>query len=137
MPLHPSHHINTQANPTSHHPVRTTDTRQTPWAKLTSEACTPRQRKNASYSASPSNTTNTNKFITDRLPACFAAAGHPVETSCKILDLYNECLPRKRPCNAGGLRPGPLSTRSAWTSSTPSMPVGVFGSVGYYEAMVG
>jgi len=32
------------------------------------------------------------KFITDRLPACSAAAGHPVETSCTILDLYNVSL---------------------------------------------
>ncbi|KAJ7056580.1 CRAL-TRIO domain-containing protein [Mycena amicta] len=29
------------------------------------------------------------KFITDRLPACSLAAGHPVETSCTILDLQN------------------------------------------------
>ncbi|TFY62327.1 hypothetical protein EVG20_g6749 [Dentipellis fragilis] len=29
------------------------------------------------------------KFITERLPACSAAIGHPVETSCTILDLYN------------------------------------------------
>ncbi|CAK5275918.1 unnamed protein product [Mycena citricolor] len=27
------------------------------------------------------------KFINERLPACSAAAGHPVETSCTILDL--------------------------------------------------
>jgi len=27
------------------------------------------------------------KFLTDRLPACSKAAGHPVETSCTILDL--------------------------------------------------
>jgi len=27
------------------------------------------------------------KFLTDRLPACSAACGHPVETSCTILDL--------------------------------------------------
>jgi hypothetical protein len=32
------------------------------------------------------------KFITDRLPACSAAAGHPVETSCTILDLHNVSL---------------------------------------------
>jgi hypothetical protein len=32
------------------------------------------------------------KFITDRLPACSAAVGHPVETSCTILDLYNVSL---------------------------------------------
>ncbi|KZV83988.1 hypothetical protein EXIGLDRAFT_777030 [Exidia glandulosa HHB12029] len=27
------------------------------------------------------------KFLVDRLPACSAAIGHPVETSCTILDL--------------------------------------------------
>ncbi|KAF8632406.1 hypothetical protein AX17_004847 [Amanita inopinata Kibby_2008] len=27
------------------------------------------------------------KFLTERLPACSAASGHPVETSCTILDL--------------------------------------------------
>ena len=27
------------------------------------------------------------KFLTDRLPACSRAVGHPVETSCTILDL--------------------------------------------------
>jgi len=32
------------------------------------------------------------KFIRDRLPACSAAAGHPVETSCTILDLHNVSL---------------------------------------------
>jgi hypothetical protein len=32
------------------------------------------------------------KFITERLPACSAAVGHPVETSCTILDLYNVSL---------------------------------------------
>ncbi|KAJ7663012.1 CRAL-TRIO domain-containing protein [Mycena rosella] len=32
------------------------------------------------------------KFLTDRLPACSAAAGHPVETSCTILDLQNVSL---------------------------------------------
>jgi hypothetical protein len=29
------------------------------------------------------------KFTNERLPACSAAIGHPVETSCTILDLYN------------------------------------------------
>jgi len=29
------------------------------------------------------------KFIDDRLPCCSKAAGHPVETSCTILDLRN------------------------------------------------
>jgi CRAL/TRIO domain len=29
------------------------------------------------------------KFITDRLPMCSKAVGHPVETSCTILDLNN------------------------------------------------
>ncbi|KDQ14209.1 hypothetical protein BOTBODRAFT_159723 [Botryobasidium botryosum FD-172 SS1] len=29
------------------------------------------------------------KFINERLPACSAEAGHPVETSCTILDLKN------------------------------------------------
>ncbi|KAJ7237007.1 CRAL-TRIO domain-containing protein [Mycena rebaudengoi] len=32
------------------------------------------------------------KFISERLPACAAAAGHPVETSCTILDLHNVSL---------------------------------------------
>lgn len=32
------------------------------------------------------------KFITERLPACSKAAGHPVETSCTILDLHNVSL---------------------------------------------
>jgi hypothetical protein len=32
------------------------------------------------------------KFITERLPACSKAAGHPVETSCTILDLNNVSL---------------------------------------------
>jgi hypothetical protein len=32
------------------------------------------------------------KFITERLPACAAAAGHPVETSCTIMDLQNVSL---------------------------------------------
>ncbi|KAJ7274579.1 CRAL-TRIO domain-containing protein [Mycena haematopus] len=32
------------------------------------------------------------KFLTDRLPACAAAAGHPVETSCTIMDLQNVSL---------------------------------------------
>ncbi|KAF7316999.1 CRAL-TRIO domain-containing protein [Mycena chlorophos] len=32
------------------------------------------------------------KFITERLPACSRAAGHPVETSCTILDLHNVSL---------------------------------------------
>jgi len=29
------------------------------------------------------------KFLTERLPACSAEVGHPVETSCTILDLKN------------------------------------------------
>ncbi len=29
------------------------------------------------------------RFLRDRLPACAAAAGHPVETSCTIMDLHN------------------------------------------------
>jgi len=32
------------------------------------------------------------KFLTERLPACSAAAGHPVETSCTIMDLKNVSL---------------------------------------------
>jgi len=32
------------------------------------------------------------KFLTDRLPACAEHVGHPVETSCTILDLYNVSL---------------------------------------------
>ncbi|KAJ7352570.1 CRAL-TRIO domain-containing protein [Mycena albidolilacea] len=32
------------------------------------------------------------KFISERLPACSAAAGHPVETSCTIMDLHNVSL---------------------------------------------
>ena len=32
------------------------------------------------------------KFISERLPACSRAVGHPVETSCTILDLYNVSL---------------------------------------------
>jgi len=32
------------------------------------------------------------KFISERLPACSAAVGHPVETSCTILDLQNVSL---------------------------------------------
>jgi len=32
------------------------------------------------------------KFLTERLPACSKAAGHPVETSCTILDLHNVSL---------------------------------------------
>ncbi|KAJ7584686.1 CRAL-TRIO domain-containing protein [Mycena floridula] len=32
------------------------------------------------------------KFLTDRLPACSAAVGHPVETSCTIMDLNNVSL---------------------------------------------
>ncbi|KAJ7713583.1 CRAL-TRIO domain-containing protein [Mycena maculata] len=32
------------------------------------------------------------KFLNERLPACAAAAGHPVETSCTILDLQNVSL---------------------------------------------
>jgi len=32
------------------------------------------------------------KFITERLPACSKAVGHPVETSCTILDLHNVSL---------------------------------------------
>ncbi|KAJ7931337.1 CRAL-TRIO domain-containing protein [Mycena leptocephala] len=32
------------------------------------------------------------KFLSERLPACSAAAGHPVETSCTIMDLHNVSL---------------------------------------------
>ncbi|EMD31791.1 hypothetical protein CERSUDRAFT_119365 [Gelatoporia subvermispora B] len=32
------------------------------------------------------------KFLTERLPACSKAVGHPVETSCTILDLQNVSL---------------------------------------------
>lgn len=32
------------------------------------------------------------KFLNERLPACSKAAGHPVETSCTILDLKNVSL---------------------------------------------
>lgn len=32
------------------------------------------------------------KFLTNRLPACSKAVGHPVETSCTILDLNNVSL---------------------------------------------
>ncbi|KAF7375068.1 CRAL-TRIO domain-containing protein [Mycena sanguinolenta] len=32
------------------------------------------------------------KFLYERLPACSAAAGHPVETSCTIMDLQNVSL---------------------------------------------
>jgi len=32
------------------------------------------------------------KFLTERLPACSSAVGHPVETSCTILDLHNVSL---------------------------------------------
>ncbi len=32
------------------------------------------------------------KFLTERLPACSKAVGHPVETSCTILDLSNVSL---------------------------------------------
>ncbi|EMD31744.1 hypothetical protein CERSUDRAFT_119316 [Gelatoporia subvermispora B] len=32
------------------------------------------------------------KFITERLPACSRAVGHPVETSCTILDLHNATM---------------------------------------------
>ena len=32
------------------------------------------------------------KFINSRLPACSEAVGHPVETSCTILDLHNVSL---------------------------------------------
>ncbi|PSR72872.1 hypothetical protein PHLCEN_2v11239 [Hermanssonia centrifuga] len=32
------------------------------------------------------------KFLTERLPACSQAVGHPVETSCTILDLANVSL---------------------------------------------
>ncbi|OCH86026.1 hypothetical protein OBBRIDRAFT_821263 [Obba rivulosa] len=32
------------------------------------------------------------KFLTERLPACARAVGHPVETSCTILDLQNVSL---------------------------------------------
>ncbi|KII96177.1 hypothetical protein PLICRDRAFT_49072 [Plicaturopsis crispa FD-325 SS-3] len=32
------------------------------------------------------------RFLTDRLPACSKTVGHPVETSCTILDLYNVSL---------------------------------------------
>ena len=32
------------------------------------------------------------KFLTDRLPACSHAIGHPVETSCTILDLKDVSL---------------------------------------------
>ncbi|KAJ7087365.1 CRAL-TRIO domain-containing protein [Mycena belliarum] len=32
------------------------------------------------------------KFLSERLPACSVAAGHPVETSCTILDLQNVSL---------------------------------------------
>jgi hypothetical protein len=32
------------------------------------------------------------KFLTERLPACASAIGHPVETSCTILDLNNVSL---------------------------------------------
>ena len=32
------------------------------------------------------------KSFTDRLPACTAAAGHPVETTCTILDIQNVSL---------------------------------------------
>ena len=32
------------------------------------------------------------KFLTDRLPACSLAVGHPVETSCTILDLKGVSL---------------------------------------------
>lgn len=32
------------------------------------------------------------KFLSDRIPACSAAVGHPVETTCSILDLNNVSL---------------------------------------------
>ena len=32
------------------------------------------------------------KFLNERLPACSKAVGHPVETSCTILDLHNVSL---------------------------------------------
>ncbi|KAJ7618431.1 CRAL-TRIO domain-containing protein [Roridomyces roridus] len=32
------------------------------------------------------------RFLDERLPACSAAAGHPVETSCTILDLHNASI---------------------------------------------
>jgi len=32
------------------------------------------------------------KFLTDRVPACSLAVGHPVETSCSILDLKGVSL---------------------------------------------
>ncbi len=32
------------------------------------------------------------KFLNERLPACSKLVGHPVETSCTILDLYNVSL---------------------------------------------
>lgn len=32
------------------------------------------------------------KFLTERLPACSKSVGHPVETSCTILDLSNVSL---------------------------------------------
>ncbi|TFY73625.1 hypothetical protein EWM64_g10385 [Hericium alpestre] len=32
------------------------------------------------------------KFLYERVPACSAAIGHPVETSCTIIDLYNVSL---------------------------------------------
>ncbi len=32
------------------------------------------------------------KFLNERLPACSKAVGHPVETSCTILDLKNVSL---------------------------------------------
>jgi hypothetical protein len=32
------------------------------------------------------------KFLSDRIPACSKAVGHPVETSCSILDLKNVSL---------------------------------------------
>ncbi|EGO04178.1 hypothetical protein SERLA73DRAFT_173602 [Serpula lacrymans var. lacrymans S7.3] len=32
------------------------------------------------------------KFVDERLPACSKAVGHPVETSCTILDLHNVSL---------------------------------------------
>ena len=133
MPPHPSGCINTQVNPTSHHPVRTTDIRQPPLGLFDIKVLYSAPTQERLVRRLAFKYEKYEKYITVRLSACFAAAGHPAETSYTTLDLYNERQPRKSPGNAGGLRqPGPLSTWSAWTSSTSSMPVGVLGGVGYW-----
>ncbi|KAH7086676.1 hypothetical protein BKA62DRAFT_777885 [Auriculariales sp. MPI-PUGE-AT-0066] len=63
------------------------------------------------------------KFLRERVPACSAAAGHPVETSCTILDLKNVGMGqfwKVKDYIAAASNIGRITTRRRWASSTLS-----------------